>query len=227
MGIFTRFRDIINSNLNAMLDKAEDPEKLIKLMIQEMEDTLVELKASCAGAMAGKARVSRGLDELEARAENWGRKARLAVEKGRDDLAREALMEKRLTEEELENRRREIENFSELIDQYKEDIDQLEEKLEAARNKHRILVQRHIHASRRKDAQTRIRKIDSSDAFVRFEQFESRIDRMEADADLVNPRRKSVLDDEFEKLETDDRIEAELEALRKKVTGQNSGTQHS
>ncbi len=227
MGIFTRFRDIINSNLNAMLDKAEDPEKLIKLMIQEMEDTLVELKASCAGAMAGKARVSRGLDELEERVDNWGRKARLAVEKGRDDLAREALMEKRLTEEELDNRRREIENFTDLVEHYKDDINQLEEKLEAARNKHRILVQRHIHASRRKDAQTRIRKIDSSDAFVRFEQFESRIDRMEADADLVNPRKKSTLDDEFEKLETDERIEAELEALRKTVTTNSSDKKHS
>jgi phage shock protein A len=210
-----------------MLDKAEDPEKLIKLMIQEMEDTLVELKASCAGAMAGKARVSRGLDELEERVDNWGRKARLAVEKGRDDLAREALMEKRLTEEELDNRRREIENFTDLVEHYKDDINQLEEKLEAARNKHRILVQRHIHASRRKDAQTRIRKIDSSDAFVRFEQFESRIDRMEADADLVNPRKKSTLDDEFEKLETDERIEAELEALRKTVTTNSSDKKHS
>lgn len=227
MGIFTRFRDIINSNLNSMLDKAEDPEKLIKLMIQEMEDTLVELKASCAGAMAGKARVSRGLDELQERAGNWERKARLAVEKGRDDLAREALMEKRLTEEELEARTREIENFADLVDHYKEDINQLEEKLEVARNKHRILVQRHIHASRRKDAQTRIRKVDSSDAFVRFEQFESRIDRMEADADLVNPRKKSTLDDEFEKLETDDRIEEELEALRKKVSSGRSDANQS
>lgn len=227
MGIFTRFRDIINSNLNSMLDKAEDPEKLIKLMIQEIEDTLVELKASCAGAMAGKARVSRGLDELQERAGNWERKARLAVEKGRDDLAREALMEKRLTEEELEARTREIENFADLVDHYKEDINQLEEKLEVARNKHRILVQRHIHASRRKDAQTRIRKVDSSDAFVRFEQFESRIDRMEADADLVNPRKKSTLDDEFEKLETDDRIEEELEALRKKVSSGRSDANQS
>src|SRR5215467_12325943 len=95
MGIFTRVSDIISSNINAMLDKAEDPEKLIRLMIQEMEDTLVEIKASCAGVMATKKRVQRELDEVMARAEQWGQRAQLAMNKGREDLAREALVEKR------------------------------------------------------------------------------------------------------------------------------------
>ena len=90
MGIFTRFRDIISSNINAMLDKAEDPEKLISLMIREMEDTLVEIKASCAGVMANKKKLQRQMSEAQARSENWEQKAALAVTKGRDDLAREA-----------------------------------------------------------------------------------------------------------------------------------------
>src|SRR5512136_2809831 len=95
MGIFTRFRDIVNSNINAMLDKAEDPEKLIKLMIREMEDTLVELKASCAGVMAGSKKIERNISEVKARVEYWAEKAPLAVSKGRDDLAREALIQKK------------------------------------------------------------------------------------------------------------------------------------
>ena len=95
MGIFTRFRDIISSNINAMLDKAEDPEKLIKLMIREMEDTLVEIKTACAGVMASGKKVQRQLEGQEARAQYWEEKAQLAVKKGRDDLAREALVEKR------------------------------------------------------------------------------------------------------------------------------------
>jgi len=221
MGIFSRFRDIVSANLNAMLEKAEDPEKLIKLMIQEMEDTLVELKASCAGAMASKARVARALSEAKDRAEGWDRKARLAVEKGREDLAREALVEKRNYLDEVANREKEITHFEELVAQYQKDIGQLEEKLLAARNKHRLLLQRHVHATKRKTAQEKIRKADTSDAFVRFEQFESRIDRMEADADLINYKGKPTLDDEFAKLETDEDIEKELASLKSAVKGED------
>ena len=216
MGIFSRFRDIINSNLNAMLEKAEDPEKLIKLMIQEMEDTLVELKASCAGAMANRTRVNRAQELAAENATKWDKKARLAVEKGREDLAREALLEKRACQDEADNRTKEVEHFDNLVTQYQKDIQQLEDKLQAARNKHRILVQRHIHASHRKTAQTKIRNADSSDAFVRFEQFESRIDRMEADADLINYR-GSNLEDEFSKMETDELIEEELASLKESM----------
>ncbi|MFP4282623.1 MAG: phage shock protein PspA [Opitutales bacterium] len=219
MGIFSRFRDIVSANLNAMLERAEDPEKLIKLMIQEMEDTLVELKASCAGAMANRARLSRALATARERAEGWEKKARLAVEKGREDLAREALAERRSLLQEVEARESEMAHFEELIEQYQSDIRQLEEKLASARNKHRILVQRHIHASSRKQAQTKIRKADTSDAFVRFEQFEARIDRMEADADLVNYGRPSskTLEDEFTHLERDEDIEKELASLKESV----------
>ena len=95
MGIFTRFRDIVSSNINAMLDRAEDPEKLIKLMIREMEDTLIELKAACAGVIAGRKKLQRRLDNLVSRQEQWQTRANLAVDRGRDDLAREALNEKR------------------------------------------------------------------------------------------------------------------------------------
>ena len=216
MGIFSRFRDIVSSNLNAMLEKAEDPEKLIKLMIQEMEDTLVELKASCAGAMANRTKVNRAREVASEAVEKWDRKARLAVEKGREDLAREALVEKRACQSEVEHREKEADHFDELVVQYQKDITQLEEKLETARNKHRILVQRHIHAGHRKDAQTKIRKADTSDAFMRFEQFESRIDRMEAEAELVNYR-GATLDDEFTKMETDEQIEKELASLKESM----------
>ena len=95
MGIFTRLRDIVNSNLNAMLDKAEDPEKLIRLMIQEMEDTLVEIRASCAEAMAHEKKVQRTREAVIANAQQWEQRAQLAVNRGREDLAREALLEKR------------------------------------------------------------------------------------------------------------------------------------
>jgi phage shock protein A len=217
MGIFSRFRDIVNSNINAMLDKAEDPEKLIKLMIQEMEDTLVELKASCAGAMASRARVLRTEQTASEKADNWAAKARLAMEKGREDLAREALTERRAFADEAEARRSEAENLTEIITKYQDDIQQLEEKLVAARNKHRVLVQRHIQARHRRTAQEKIRTAETSDAMARFDSFESRIDRMEADADLVNFGRKNSLDEEFASLERNDKVEDELNALKEEV----------
>jgi len=214
MGVFTRLRDIISSNINAMLDKAEDPEKLVKLMIQEMEDTLVEIKASCAGAMASQKKVQRTIEAAGTRADEWGRKADLAVSKGRDDLAREALLEKRRYRRRAEGLEAEVTECEALVEHYQDDIMQLEDKLDAAREKQRMLGQRHVHARRKKRAERGIRRVETSDAFIRFEQFENRIERMEAEADLVNFGRKPTLEDEFKQLEGDDEIEEELRTLK-------------
>jgi phage shock protein A len=214
MGIFTRFRDIISSNINAMLDKAEDPEKLISLMIQEMEDTLIEIKASCAAAMAASKRTQRQTDEAQSRSGNWDKKAGLAVSKGRDDLAREALLEKRRYADRAYSFEKELQDMNALIQQYQEDIKQLEEKLRGAREKQRLLVQRHVHAFKKRRAQEEIRRMDSTGAVLKFEEFENRIERMEAEADLVNFGRKPTLEAKFEELLVDDEIEKELQTLK-------------
>ena len=214
MGIFTRFRDIISSNINAMLDKAEDPEKLIRLMIQEMEDTLVEIRASCADAMATKKRVQRAQEEARSRAQDWAGRAQLAIDKNREDLAREALVEKRNYLEHTEALEAEMEQCDALVDQYQADIVQLENKLRSAREKQRVLVQRHVHARNKKRAQMDIRRVETSDAFVRFDQFENRIERMESEADLVNYGRRPTLEDEIASLRDDEEIEKELQDLK-------------
>jgi phage shock protein A len=214
MGIFTRFRDIISSNINSMLDKAEDPEKLIRLMIREMEDTLVEMKASCAGVMAESKKVERQLDEVRSRAQYWEEKAELAVSKGRDDLAREALTEKRRYMDRSDSLEREQVEHHTLIQKYQDDILQLEEKLGAAREKQRMLVQRHIHATKKRRAQEEIRRMDSSEAIFKFEQLENRIERMEAEANLVNFGKKPVLEAELDSLLVDDEIEKDLQTLK-------------
>jgi phage shock protein A len=214
MGIFTRFRDIISSNINAMLDKAEDPEKLIRLMIREMEDTLVEIKTACAGVMAGAKKIKRQLEGLGARAQYWEEKAELAVNKGRDDLAREALVEKRKFNRRTETLENDLAEHDLLIEQYQNDIRQLEEKLKSARDKQRMLVQRHIHAQRKMQAQEKIRRIDSSETVMKFDELENRIERMEAEADLVNYGKKTSLEEELERLSVDEEIENELRALK-------------
>ena len=215
MGIFTRFRDIISSNINAMLDKAEEPEKLIRLMIREMEDTLVEIKTACAGVMAGSKKIQRQLEGLRERVGYWEEKAELAVGKGRDDLAREALIEKRKFSRQTDLLENELVEHEDLIRQYQDDIRQLEEKLKSARDKQRMLVQRHIHAQSKIRAQKEIRRIDSSETIIKFDELENRIERMEAEADLVNYGRKPGLEEEFERLSVDEEIENELQALKK------------
>lgn len=225
MGIFTRFKDIVSSNINSMLDKAENPEKLIKQMIQEMEDTLVELKASCAGVMANKAGVNRALDRATGHAKSWESRAELAVNKGREDLAREALQEKRNYLKEAERLQSEFNQLDDVIAQYKRDMQELEAKLATARDKHKALIHRHAQAQKRQQAQTTIRKVSNTDAFARFEALEGRIDRMEAKADLVNVKAKPNLEDEIDNLSQDDELEEELAALKKSL--ENKGESKS
>jgi phage shock protein A len=217
MSIFSRFRDIVNSNINAMLEKAEDPEKLIRLMIQEMEETLIEMKASCAGTIAARKRSSSSLQQLKDRAVDWESKAKLAVNKGREDLAREALLQKRQSMENSDALEREVGELDGIVQKYQADIRQLEEKLAAVREKQRVLAQRHLHARQKKRAEQQIRSADSAATIARFDQFEQRIDRMEAEAELVNYGRKPSLEEEFEKLERSEEIEKELEALKRQV----------
>lgn len=214
MGIFSRARDIISSNVNAMLDKAEDPEKLIKLIVREMEDTLIEIKASCAATMAAKRKTQRELDLLEAREAEWERRARLAIGKGRDDLAREAVIERRRYADRAAALRSELTQCDGLLEQYRADIAQLEEKLEKVLEKERLLVRRHVHASQKIRAQQEIRRFDTSDAMARFDNFEARIERMEAEGDLVNFGRRPSLEEAFARLEGNDEIDQELETLR-------------
>ena len=216
MGIFTRFRDIVSANINSMLDRAEDPEKMVSMMIREMEDTLVEIKSSCAGIMAEGKKIQRQLNQIDSRASYWEDKARLAIEKNRDDLAKEALLEKRRFVDTKLRLELDLEDHQHLISQYQEDIHQLEEKLQAARDKKRMLAQRHIHALHKKQAQREIRRANSTEAVLKFDELEDRIERMEAEAEMVNYGQKPSLQAELEQLEIEAEIENELQALKKK-----------
>jgi phage shock protein A len=149
-----------------MLDRAEDPEKLIRLMIREMEDTLVELKSACAGVMANCKKIQRQVDEARSRETLWDDRARLAIDKERDDLAREALQEKRRFVQMVRSLETELVDHQTLIDQYRDDIRQLEEKLANAMEKQRILVQRHIRALDKRKAYEEIRRVDGYESQI-------------------------------------------------------------
>lgn len=217
MGIFARTREILSANINAMLDKAEDPEKMVRFIVREMDDALLEVKGACAQAIANRRRVEREREQVEDRVDKWKERAELAVKKGREDLAREALRERQRLARRVETLDAELGEWTALVGQYEDDIRQLEEKLQAVLEKQRLLVQRHRGAKTRKQAQTQIRKLDTSQALLRFERLEQQIDRMEGGGDVPGSARRRTLEEEFADLAADEEIEQELESLKQKV----------
>lgn len=217
MGIFSRFKDIINANINSLLDKAEDPEKMIRLMIREMEDTLVDLKSSCAAKMAEGARVKREYDQALQQVERWAERAELAINKDREDLAREALVQKKACQNQEEILKSELKHLDDLIAEAKNNIIQLEDKLEQVRQKHRLLIQRSKQAMEKQRMNRTMGNASGSSAMERFEEFETKIERMEAEAELSGVKGKPSLEREFDDLESGSSVDSELEALKAKL----------
>jgi phage shock protein A len=215
MGVFTRLKDIINSNLNAMLDAAEDPDKLIRLMIQEMEDTLVEVKANCAGAIAARKRAEKAVTSAETAIVTWEERARLAIEKGKEDLAREAIRERRRLEDLRDAHAKEATGCDEVVARYKEDIAAVEAKLVDARQRHRLLVQRHKRAKTHERTRGVIERVTRYDAVTKFDQLEQRIERMEAFQEIDPDLQKPSLEEAFAALKEADAIEEELARLKR------------
>lgn len=220
MSIFSRFKDIVSSNISSMLDRAEDPEKLIRLMLREMEETLVELKAGCAATMAEAVTTRRSLDEARDEAAQWEHRAELALRAGREDMAREALAERLQTDERVRRLTKESEDFDQLVQTCRDDIRVLEERITATRDRQRLLVERHGQARLRRQAREQVRAADTMDAMRRFESLDQRITRMENEADLAwNPARTHST---FRELECDAAITDQLEALKEKIGRQSA-----
>jgi len=178
MGIFSRLGDIINSNLNAMLDRAEDPEKIVRLIVQEMEDTLVEVRAAAARSIAEKKDILRKVDQLEAAQAEWQRKAELAVEKGREDLAKGALVAKAQAATAAELLRRELETIEAALAKTNEDLGRLEAKLTEAKNKQKSFAIRHDAARDQIRIRTQLHDGRIDEALARYEQIERKIDTL-------------------------------------------------
>ncbi len=224
MGIFSRFSDIVNSNINAILDKAEDPEKIVRLMIQEMEETLVEVRSAAARSIADKKELTRHLTALEQEAKDWEGKAELAIDKGRDDLAKAALAEKARVLAAAQSVKMQHEAISQGLEKLNEDIGRLEEKLADAKTRRNAILARHQAASQRLEVRKRLHDYRIDDAFVRFEQFERRIDDYESRVEAYDLGGKKDLKQEFNELESSEAVEQELRNLKSRRAGQKSGS---
>jgi len=225
MGIFSRFTDIVNSNINAILDKAEEPEKLVRLMIQEMEDTLVEVRSTAARAIADKKEIARSLNGLDQEARDWQAKAELALDKNREDLAKAALAEKARVTASAEGLRKQEKALAEGLEKLSDDIVRLEQKLVDAKTRQQAIFARHQTASRRLEVRKRLYNYRIDDALIKFDQFERRVDDLEAHAESYDLGVKKDLKDEFSELETEDAVAQELRELKSKRATQKRGNE--
>ncbi len=219
MSIFSRFTDIINANINALLEKAEDPEKIIRLMIQEMEDTLVEIRSAAAKCIADRKEQQRYQSFLEREQKEWVSRAELAVRQGREDLARAALAEKQALADEAERVQHELKLLNQQLEKFNSDITQLQSKLTDAKTRQRSIVIRHKTASSQLAARKHIHDDKIDEMLFRFENAERRIDRVEAQSEAMDIGRRKGLADEIAALQDDDRVEDALQALKEKVGG--------
>ena len=217
MGIFSRMSDIINSNINALLDSAEDPEKMIRLIIQEMEDTLVEVRSSSARVLADRKTAERKRGQIALEAAGWEEKAKLAISKGREDLARAALQEKRVIEQELEAVGTELTATDDHIDQLNEEISQLQQKLSDAKAKQKALLMRSKTVESRMAVKRQVNRSELDQAFNKFDKFERRMDNIEGELEAMDLGREGGLAAEIEALQQDEWLSEELERLRQSM----------
>jgi phage shock protein A len=217
MGIFSRLTDIVNSNLNSILDRAEDPEKLIRLVIQEMEDTLVEVRSSTVRTIAERKEIERKLSQLGREMDEWQRKAELALSRDRDDLAKGALVAKSKIAEQIDVLQHQLTHIEEALAKSSEDIGRLQEKLTDAKKREKAIVLRHKSAASRLKVNTQIHDDRINDAFARFEQVERNLDELEGRAESLDIGRRKTLAEEFSDFEASTKVEQELADLKARM----------
>jgi phage shock protein A len=217
MGMFSRFTDIINANLNNMLDKAEDPEKMVKLIIQEMEETLVEVRSTAAKNIAEKKTLMRQIASLETSIKNWQEKAELAISKGRDDLAKSALSEKQKLMTQVTELHHGLSQLDVFLSAVQEDGQRLQEKLQEAKRKQESFALRKESAEVRLKVRERAVVYNIDEAISKFERYQQKIDRVEAEIESYDLTANKDLDSQFRDLEADETVEKELAELKKQV----------
>ena len=220
MGIFSRLSDIVNSNINAILDRAQDPEKIIRLIIQEMEDTLVEVRSSAVRTIAEKKEIERRLASLEREQQEWQRRAELAVTKAREDLAKAALHAKARVVQALSTLQHQHQQIEEALSRQNEDIGKLQAKLADAKTREKAIVARHKTAANRIKLRTHLYDERITDAFARFEQVERALDQVEGKVEAYDLGRGKTIADELAGLEAENGVEEELKALKERLGNQ-------
>jgi len=227
MTIFSRLGDIINANLNALLDRAEDPAKLIRLVIQEMEDTLVEVRSGAVKTIAERKELERRLATLAAERDEWGRKAEFALSRNREDLARGALVARTQMTRELEEAQKHLAALVAGLEAQNDDMAKLQAKLADAKSREKTLLARRATAQAQLKLRGKLHDARVGGAFAKFDELERTLDQMEGkvesyDLGAAGGQPKSLAD-EFAALEAEGSVEAELAALKARLNTNKEG----
>ncbi|HBY87995.1 MAG TPA: phage shock protein PspA [Colwellia sp.] len=217
MGLFSRFTDIVNANLNSMLDKAEHPEKMIRLIIGEMEETLVEVRSTAAKNIAEQKILARKVKATQEGIAHWHEKAELALNKDREDLAKSALAQKHKCQAELTQLDEENAQLSDLLIAIQEDAQRLQDKLNEAKRRQEALRLRQESAEVRLKVREKAVVHNIDEAMAKFERYQQKIDHLEAQVESYDLTENKDLSAQISELEQDDNIEAELAEMKKKV----------
>ena len=217
MGVITRFVDVLNSNINAALDSVEKPEHMLRMIIQEMEEALVEVRSHAAQVIAEKKQVERKVSALTEHALDWQNKAEMALSKDREDLARQALVAKSECESELAVIQEQLSLLSENLNAITEDANGLQQKLAEAKQKQKSLVRRQDTAVVQLNSRKTIDKNKLENVQAKYERLHNKVTELESQVEAYDMTAPVTLMDEFRKLEADSKVEDELEALKKKV----------
>jgi len=218
MSIFSRMSDIVNSNLNALLDKAEDPEKMVRLIIQEMEETLVEVRTTSARAIADKKELARRLEWLQQEAGEWERKAEVAISKGRDDLAKSALGERNKAQETHQAVNDELKLIETTLENLAQDTQALQAKIKDAKARQNAIILRGNAARTRLGVREKLADHNIDDAIARFELYERKMDDLEGQVEAYDMVQKTLAE-EIEDLENDELLDDQLAELKNRVSG--------
>jgi phage shock protein A len=212
--VFSRARDIFAANMTELLDRAEDPERMIRMIILEMEETLVEIRASAARSIADIKEMQRSLKRLEVISGEWTARAELALDKGRDDLARAALIERQKADEMATSLGAEIAQLDGLLKTYEADIAKLQAKLREARGRQNAIAARFEGALSRARANEVMHGSRTRDALAKFEILERRADFAEGRADALGLTGPKSLEEEIAELRAAEQVDAELDAMK-------------
>lgn len=221
MGLLDRMRDLVSANLNAMLDRAEDPEKMVNQYLRDLSENQYEAKTRVAAAMADETKLHNKMVQFQAEADQWQSKAEAALRAGDEDLARQALARKLQSQKLADQYKQQYESQDQQVEELQNALVKLEARIAEAKSKRDLIIAKRNRAETQEAIQRTVRGLSSTNAMDKLAQLESRVDDQLAQADAMARLEKGTLESRFADLEADQELNAEMEALRRKMGGQS------